>query len=58
MNLVDCIVIEVIGEPVCEFGMWGVKVKYDSYGYISETTIFLDTKEEVLKIKPGYKFLS
>ena len=52
----DCNVIRVIGEPVCENGMWGIKVEYNCNGKIDTVTIFLDSKSEVLKIKSGYKF--
>ena len=60
MNLVDCYVEEIIGNPFFEkhSGCWGIKVKYNSYGIICEGQIFLDTKEEILKIKIGYKFLN
>ena len=52
----ECNVTRVIGNPVCENGMWGIKVEYNFNGKIDETTIFLDSKAEVLKIKSGYKF--
>jgi len=57
MNLIECYVTRVIGNPYCEYGMWGIKVEFNSYGVIGETNIFLDSKAEVLKIKSGYKFL-
>lgn len=52
----QCNVTRVIGNPIFENGMWGIKVEYNCNGIIDETTIFLDSKALVLKIKPGYKF--
>lgn len=52
----ECNVTRVIGNPICENGMWGIKVEFNCDGKIDETTIFLDSKSEVLKIKSGYKF--
>jgi hypothetical protein len=59
MNLVDCYVTQVLSKPTFEpkSGCWGVKVKFDSYGRESETTIYLDTKAEASRIKIGYQFL-
>jgi len=50
-------VTRVIGNPICENGMWGIKVEFNCDGIIDETNIFLDSKALVLKIKVGYKFL-
>ena len=52
----QCNVTRVIGIPICKNGMWGIKVEYNCDGIIDETTIFLDSKALVLKIKVGYKF--
>jgi len=59
MNLVDCYVTKVLSEPFkCpQSHSWGIKVEFDSYGRISETQLYLDTKAEILKVKKGYKFL-
>lgn len=58
MNLVDCIVTEVLDKPEFKYSKWFVKVKYDCYGGIWETEIMVDTEEEANKIDVGYKFLS
>lgn len=55
--LQECNVTRTIGNPICENGMWGIKVEFNCDGIIDETTIFLDSKVEVLKIKTGYKFM-
>jgi len=52
----ECNVTRVIGYPICENGMWGIKVEYNCEGKIDEVNIFLDSKAEVLRIKAGYKF--
>jgi len=52
----QCNVTRVIGDPVCENGMWGIKCEYNCNGIIDTTTIFLDSKAEVLRIKVGYKW--
>lgn len=52
----ECNVTRVIGNPICENGMWGIKCEYNCNGIIDTTTIFLDSKKQVLKIKVGYKF--
>ena len=50
-------VTRVIGNPICENGMWGIKVEFNCDGIIDTTKIFLDSKQLVLKIKIGYKFM-
>lgn len=50
-------VTRVIGNPIYENGMWGIKIEFNYDGVIDQTTIFLDSKQLVLKIKVGYKFL-
>lgn len=58
MNLVDGFVTEIIGKPYFEYGVWWQKVKYDSYGIISETALYEKYIETLDKIEIGYKFLT
>lgn len=61
MNLVDCFVTKVLDEPLLlnSYGkdFWTIKVEYDCYGSIQNTTLFFKTKKEVEEVKEGYKFL-
>lgn len=58
MNLVDCYVTEIIGEPYFEHGFWWQKVKYDCYGRIAETSFFHKDKSHFKTITVGFKFLA
>lgn len=58
MNLIDCVVTKVIGEPYEKYNRWWIKVEYDSWGMFCETELFFNTKEEVEKVNIGYKFLA
>ncbi|KUY29801.1 hypothetical protein [Elizabethkingia ursingii] len=56
----ECLIIEVISVRAIDFFelgvFWKVKVKYNCYGYKGETSLFLDSKKEVDKVKPEYLF--
>lgn len=56
MNLVDCYVMEIIGEPYECYGLWCVDVKYASCGRVSTGTINGLTEEEARNVKKGYVF--
>ena len=58
MNLVDCYVTEVIGEPYEAYGKGWRKVKYDSYGRISESELMFSTKQEAEQVQVGHQFLA
>lgn len=58
MNLVECCVTEIVGEPYYEFGLWWQKVKYDSYGFIDETELFHKEKSYFETVKVGFKFFA
>ena len=58
MNLVECYVTEIIGEPYFEYNFWWQKVKFDSYGVISETSIMHKEKSYFEKVNIGFKFYS
>lgn len=58
MNKTDCYVTEVIGEPYFAYGNWFVDVSYDSWGHKSKHMLMFSTKEEALKVAPGFHFLA
>jgi hypothetical protein len=57
MNLVDCYVTKVNGEPVKKYDKWFVPVIANSYGRDFETEIMCDTEEEAKTVIVGYHFL-
>lgn len=57
MNLVNCYVTELIGEPYFKYGYWHQKVKYKSYGSISETTLYRKKKSDLKEIQIDFEFL-
>jgi hypothetical protein len=57
MNLVDCYITEIIGEPYFKYDFWFQKVKYDSHGVISETELFDKEKDNLKILTIGFKFL-
>ncbi len=58
MNLVDCVVTQILSDPYIAYDKWWVKVKYNSYGREDVSTIMADTIEEARLITIGTKFLS
>ncbi|EIK96105.1 hypothetical protein PMM47T1_14135 [Pseudomonas sp. M47T1] len=56
MNLVDCYVTRILGEPYRKFGAWWVDVEYDSWGRISSTQLMFRTKEAALAVTAGHVF--
>lgn len=58
MNCVDCVVTKVKSDPKKDnYGFWFVEVDFGSYGHLSSTTLYFDTKRDAEKVKVGYKFL-
>jgi len=60
MNLVDCVVTKVLGEPYYLWCKWMIDVQYedDCSIQVSTMSIVCNTKEEAESIKVGYKFLA
>ena len=58
MNLINCVVTEIIGDPYFEYDKWWVNVEYDCYGSLHWMDLIFSTKEEALAVEIGYKFLS
>ncbi len=56
MNKVECTVLEVLSTPYQEYRCWCVDVKYNSWGNISNGTVYVFSKEEADKIEIGYIF--
>jgi len=58
MNLCDVVVQYLIGEPTETPYGWKVAVKVNSWGHEYESEIHAKTKEELVDVKPGYKYLA
>lgn len=58
MNLVECYVTEIVGEPYYEFGFWWQKIKFNSYGVIEGTELFDKDKSYFETMAIGFKFLA
>ncbi|WP_330508346.1 hypothetical protein V1687_18370 [Pseudomonas putida] len=56
MNLIDCYVTKILGEPYRKFGHWWVDVEYDSWGSKSTTRLMFRTEEAAGAAQVGYKF--
>lgn len=58
MNLLDCYVIEIIGEPYEKYGKWWRDVRYDSWGATSKTELMFGTEAEAASVAIGHHFLA
>ncbi|WDY60344.1 hypothetical protein [Pseudomonas sp. PSKL.D1] len=56
MNLIDCYVTKILGEPYRKFGAWWVDAEYESYGRISKTQLMFRTEEAARAATVGYHF--
>lgn len=67
MNLVECVVTSVLGNPKKKkfysditneyIDYWVIPVEYNSYGSIGKTTLTFTTEEKAKEVKEGYVFL-
>lgn len=57
MNLLECTVVEVYGQPYKLYGKYFVNVKSECYGNLFDSKIMLDTLSEALIVKKGYKYM-
>jgi hypothetical protein len=57
MNVLDQVVVNVLGEPNLMFGKWFVKVSANSWGVVGVTYLVFNTKEEALAVSAGYEFV-
>lgn len=55
MNLCTHFVTEVLSEPYFNY-LWCVDVMANCYGRIAKSTVYVSTKEEAEKVKPGYQY--
>jgi hypothetical protein len=53
MNLIDAVVVEILGEPECRYGKWFVTAKVSAYGKESYTDHMFNTETEAKKFKVG-----
>lgn len=58
MNLIDCYVTKILGEPYRMFGHWWVEVEHDSWGSASKTKLMFRTEEAARAAKVGHHFLA
>ncbi|WP_430316947.1 hypothetical protein [Pseudomonas sp. p1(2021b)] len=56
MNLIDCYVTKILGEPYRKFGHWWVDVEYDSLGSVSKTQLMFRTEGAARAAQVGYHF--
>jgi hypothetical protein len=58
MNLLECIVTNVIGEPYWEYDCWWQQVEYICYGHTETTSLMYKNKEDLNEVVVGFKFLN
>ncbi|MDD2056557.1 hypothetical protein NPS58_03740 [Pseudomonas putida] len=58
MNLIDCYVTKILGEPYRKFGHWWVDVEYDSWGRTSTTRLMFRTEQAARTASVGHHFLA
>ncbi|WP_148058582.1 hypothetical protein [Pseudomonas frederiksbergensis] len=58
MNLVDCYVTAVLGQPYRKFGNWWVDVTYESWGSPGKTQLMFSTEAGAAAVEIGHHFLA
>ena len=58
MNLIDCYVTKILGEPYRKFGAWWVEAEYESEGRPGKTQLMFRTEEAARAAMVGYRFLA
>ncbi|MCU9528797.1 hypothetical protein [Pseudomonas mosselii] len=58
MNLIDCYVTKILGEPYRKFGAWWVDVEYNAYGKTSKPQLMARTEEGARRFQVGHHFLA
>jgi len=56
MNLIDCYVTKILGEPYRKFGAWWVDAEYEAYGRTCKTQLMFRTEEAARAAKVGHHF--
>lgn len=54
MNICECYVVKVLGEPYYKHDKWWVKCEFNSHGRVFEQTIMFNDYKSVSKVKKGY----
>ena len=58
MNLLECYVIEKVGEPYFMYDFWWQKVKYECHGSIGESSLFHKDKSHFDTVNVGFMFFA
>ncbi|MCE1010023.1 hypothetical protein [Pseudomonas monteilii] len=58
MNLIDCYVTKILGEPYRKFGAWWVSVEYTAEGWQGTKEIMFRTEAAARAAAVGYHFLA
>lgn len=58
MNLIDCYVTKILGEPYRKFGHWWVDVEYRSFGRTNKTQLMFRTQEGAKAARVGQSFVA
>lgn len=56
MNLIDCYVTKILGEPYRMFGHWWVEAEYESEGGPGKTRLMFRTEAAARAAKVGHHF--
>lgn len=56
MNLIDCYVTKILGEPYRKFGHWWVDVEYKACGRVVKTHLIFRTEEAARAAKVWHHF--
>ncbi|EKT4568627.1 TPA: hypothetical protein SLP05_004994 [Pseudomonas putida] len=56
MNLIDCYITKILGEPYRELGAGWDHVEYDRWGSTSKTRLMFRTEEAARAAQVGYHF--
>lgn len=58
MNLIDCYVTKILGEPYRKFGYWWVSVEFEAEGWPGTKEIMFRTEKAARAAAVGYHFLA
>ncbi|MDM9593583.1 hypothetical protein QU617_09695 [Pseudomonas guariconensis] len=58
MNLIDCYVTKILGEPYRKFGAWWVDVEYRSSGRTNKIQLMFRTQEGAKAARVGQSFVA
>ncbi|WP_190295177.1 hypothetical protein [Pseudomonas alloputida] len=58
MNLIDCYVTKILGEPYRKFGAWWVSVEYEAEGHPGTKEIMFRTEAAARAAAVGHHFLA